>query len=264
MLEPQPFSWNTARILIADDEPDMREIFSAWFRSLGCVVSEAADGKEALEALARERFDAIVTDVRMPRMDGVQLVRQLHESGRYTPVVIFVSGFVDLTLRDAFDLGVEAVLSKPCERKELVGAVRRCLLRRQLIFEPLEAIAPPAAHDYIRESFSLGASASQVALGRGGMSLNVRRQLSPGSTIGFALAFAEGPLTSLSGWGLLHWSDAIIGGSRVGMEFLHLEDESRIQFARWVSERNPVSFIPRHGRSNPSLAQLPVQFSQAH
>jgi CheY-like chemotaxis protein len=102
----------------------MREIFSAWFRNLGCFVTEAADGKEALEALARQRFDAIVTDVRTPRIDGVQLVRQLHRSGRYTPVVILVSGDVDLPLPDALDLGVEAVISKPCEKKDLIDAVR--------------------------------------------------------------------------------------------------------------------------------------------
>ncbi len=63
MSKPQPFSWKNSRILIADDEPDMREIFSAWFRNLGCIVTEAADGKEALDAIARERFDVIVTDV---------------------------------------------------------------------------------------------------------------------------------------------------------------------------------------------------------
>src|ERR1700719_3934986 len=136
MSKSQPFSWKDSRILIADDEPDMREIFSAWFRNLGCIVTEAADGKEALDEIALGHFDAIVTDVRMPRVDGVQLVRQLHLGDHYTPVVIFVSGYVDLPLNDALDLGVEAVMSKPCEKKDLIDAVRRSLLRKALIFEP--------------------------------------------------------------------------------------------------------------------------------
>ena len=68
-----PFSWKNSRILVADDEPDMRQIFAAWFRNLGCSVTEAADGKDALDAIARQPFDAIVTDVRMPRIDGVRL-----------------------------------------------------------------------------------------------------------------------------------------------------------------------------------------------
>src|SRR5206468_1886725 len=103
-----PFSWKNSRILIADDEPDMREIFSAWFRRLGCHVAEAADGREALDLLSREPFDVIVTDVRMPRVTGIELVQELHRTGRYTPVAIFVSGYMDLELPDAFDLGIEA------------------------------------------------------------------------------------------------------------------------------------------------------------
>src|SRR6184192_2279282 len=99
---PQAFEsfWKNSNILVADDEPDMREIFSAWLRNLGCAVTEVSDGKEALEALARGKFDVLVTDVRMPRVNGVELVRQLNRSGSYTPVIIFVSGLVDLPLAD--------------------------------------------------------------------------------------------------------------------------------------------------------------------
>src|SRR5258708_19323595 len=119
MLQPQQFSWQNSRILIADDEPDMREIFAAWFRQLGCIVTEAADGQEAQEALSCDRFDAIVTDVRMPRLDGVQLVRQLHRTGHYTPIVIFVSGFADLTLVHPFHLAVEPLMSNPSDKNNL-------------------------------------------------------------------------------------------------------------------------------------------------
>jgi CheY-like chemotaxis protein len=112
---------------------------------LGCTVTEADDGKEALDALEQRKFDAIVTDGRMPRVTGIELVRALHESGSSTPVIIFVSGFVDLTLPDAYDLGVEAVLSKPCPRKELVNAPRRSIQRRNLVFDSDEDVPPPAA-----------------------------------------------------------------------------------------------------------------------
>jgi CheY-like chemotaxis protein len=251
MPQTAPFSWKDARLLIADDEPDMREIFAAWFRNLGCSVTEVADGKEALDALTRERFDAIVTDVRMPRVDGLQLVHQLHQAQRYIPVVIFVSGNVDLTLPDAFDLGIEAVLAKPCDKKELIGAVHRSLLRRQLIFEPPVALDPPAPDAYIRESFAQAPDASQVALGRGGMSLNFVRTAIENSAIGFELSFAEGTISALSGWGQLRWCDATPRGTRIGIEFLHLDEQSLRQFSKWLAENNPVGFIPKdcHSRS---------------
>ncbi len=251
MSQPQPFSWKDSHILIADDEPDMREIFSAWFCNLGCSVTEVADGKEALDALARQNFDAIVTDVRMPRVDGVRLVRQLRQSGRYIPVVIFVSGHVDLTLPDAFDLGVEAVLSKPCEKKVLLHAVRRSLQRRNLIFEPPEAVAPPSTENHIRESAAPDAAPLYLALGRGGLSMNVQQPIDPDAAIGFSLAIEDGPLTHLEGWGLLRWRENLQHGSRIGIEFLHLDEESLSQFARWLEIHAPQSFIPKDCQSAP-------------
>ncbi len=242
MPQPLQFSWQNSRILIADDEPDMREIFAAWFRQLGCIVTEAADGQEALDAVSCDRFDAIVTDVRMPRLDGVQLVRQLHRTGHYTPIVIFVSGFADLTLVDAFDLGVEAVMSKPCEKKDLIGAVQRSLLRRDLIFEPPTAVAPPAPENCIRESFSSSSSASQVAFGRGGFSID---------------SFAHGTLTHLAGSGVLRWYEAVSGGNRAGIEILHLDGESLVQYANYLKTLAPVSFIPKDCHSHFATSTSP-------
>jgi len=257
MPEPQPFSWKDSRILISDDEPDMREIFSAWFRNLGCSVTEAADGEQALAALAGKNFDAIVTDVRMPRIDGIQLVQQLRRSGRYIPVVIFVSGFMDLTLPDAFDLGVEAVLSKPCEKKVLLSAVQRSLLRRDLIFQPPEAIAPPPPENYIRETVSIDAPTAYLALGRGGISLNVGQRIIPDAAIGFSLSFETGPLTHLAGWGVLRWCENLPQGARVGIEFLQLDEESLSQFARWLAAHAPFSFIPKNCHSHSVFSAAP-------
>jgi CheY-like chemotaxis protein len=58
----------------------------------GRTVIEVAAGKQALDALELGKFDAIVTDARVPRVTGIELVRPLHESGSCTPVIIFVSG----------------------------------------------------------------------------------------------------------------------------------------------------------------------------
>jgi CheY-like chemotaxis protein len=238
-----PFSWKNSRILVADDEPDMRQIFAAWFRNLGCSVTEAADGKDGLDAIARQPFDVIVTDVRMPRMSGVQLVQQLRQAGRCIPVVIFDSGFSDLALPDAFDLGVEAMLSKPCEKKVLLSAVQRSLLRRELVFEPPEAVEPPSSENYIREGSSPDAAPLSLALGRGGISVNVRRRIVPDASIGCSLTLQEGPLIRLSGWGLLRWRENLPQGTRFGIEFLHLDDDSLREFAAWLKSNSPL--IPK-------------------
>lgn len=242
---PADFSWQNTNILIADDEPDMREIFAAWLRNLGCTVTEVADGREALDMLSQNRFDAIVTDVRMPRLNGIQLARSLHDSGQYTPVVIFVSGFVDLPLPDAFDLGVEAVLSKPCTRQDLIRALKRSLQRRHTIFEPDPGIQPPAPEEAVHFSFPGTPATSPVAIGRGGMSMALSHPPEPGSAVGFSLRFAEGSLPLLSGWGLLQWREIISGRTRVGIEFMHLDPQCCDSFAHWVQSASPASFIPK-------------------
>jgi two-component system response regulator Irr len=234
--------WKSANILIADDEPDMREIFAAWLGNLGCRVMEVADGKEALDALQKENFDAIVSDVRMPRVTGIELVRKVYDSPTYTPVIIFVSGFVDLPLPDAYELGVEAVLSKPCHRKELIGALRRSLQRRNLVFEPGEDVLAPAAGARIGQQESL---AQTVAVGRGGISLGLQKPLEPGTSIGFSFEPGGGLPSPLCGWGVVRWCEFVSGRLRGGIEIMQLEARSLEEFARWLARERPANFIPK-------------------
>ena len=245
MPQPPEFSWKQASILIADDEPDMREIFAAWLRNLGCTVTEVADGREALDALAHNNFDAVVTDVRMPRVDGIQLVRHLHASGKYVPVIIFVSGFVDLPLPDAYDLGVEAVLSKPCPRKELIAALRRSIQRRHLVYEPGEGTAPPDPQNIVREDLPVALEDSSVALGRGGVSFVAPPETPASSAVHFFFTFASGALPCVRGWGVVRWCEKIGERHRAGIEFMYLEEQCRDSFAAWLQRVRPGSFIPK-------------------
>jgi CheY-like chemotaxis protein len=79
-----------ARILVVDDEPILLELFEKWLRKIGCgKVFTAANGKAALSLLQLESFDLLVSDVRMPAMDGITLVRCLSEVGKTLPGIIF-------------------------------------------------------------------------------------------------------------------------------------------------------------------------------
>jgi len=124
-------------------------------------------------------------------------------------------------------------------------------LRRQLIFEPSITVDPPASDNYIREAYSLGATASHVAIGRGGLSLEFHHGIALDSSIGFSLSFAKGSLTHLAGWGVLRWREHSPDSSRVGIEFMHLDEGSLRQFAQWLEENDPVSFIPKDCQSRP-------------
>ena len=117
-----------AVILIADDEPGLLRIFRAWFEREGCRVLTAENGMEALELASNHHVDVLVSDIRMPILDGIELARRLNATSKYLPKIIFISGFTDLSERHACDLGAEAVLAKPVRRAELISAVDRSLM----------------------------------------------------------------------------------------------------------------------------------------
>lgn len=241
------------RILVTDDEPEMREVFATWLRNLGCQVDEAADGAEALKMAEQAKFDVVVTDVRMPRLDGVGLAKRLVESLEYTPVVIFVSGFHDLPAVEAHDLGIEAILSKPCPRKQLIQAVHASLLRRDLLFLP--AAVSPGLSQTIRRSFTDGLESSGVAIGRGGFSLSWEPAWEPDVCIDYFLQFPSGPLRLLEGSGMVRWIEREQGTNRLGIEYTQLAENSRTQLLSVLQEMHPHSFIPRDCRSARSAAK---------
>ncbi len=99
------------RILVVDDDLYAREAMVAGLRSRGYHVRGAEDGLQALQRLQRERFDLVVTDIQMPRMDGIALLREIRRRG-YAPVVVQTT-IVDYYLRDLLcRAGASGVLVK--------------------------------------------------------------------------------------------------------------------------------------------------------
>lgn len=118
-----------ARILVAEDDRNANKLISAVLRKDGHDILSATDGKEALDLIDVEYVDLIVSDVMMPRIDGLELVRQLREAGYDTPVLMLTARQDSDTLHNGFLLGADDYLTKPADMKELVLRVR-ALLRR--------------------------------------------------------------------------------------------------------------------------------------
>ena len=101
-------------ILIVDDEEDILELLSVILHDEGLRVLAASNGVEALGILAEEKIDLVISDVRMPQMNGIELLTELKNKGPHPPVV-FISGYSDISEEEAYALGVARFIFKPFE-----------------------------------------------------------------------------------------------------------------------------------------------------
>jgi len=115
-----------ATVLFVEDEPLLRESMGGWLTQRVGRALCAEHGAHALEILAANHIDLVLTDVRMPVMDGLTLVKRLKEN-ELPPRVILVTGFSDIAVGEAHQLGIDAIVEKPIDRDELLHAIQVCL-----------------------------------------------------------------------------------------------------------------------------------------
>jgi len=117
------------RILVVEDEPKLAAALDEGLREAQYTVDVAADGEEALDFVRTSTYDAMVLDIQLPRMDGLEVCRRVRQHGSLTPILL-------LTARDTLedkvaglDRGADDYLTKPFELAELLARLR-ALLRR--------------------------------------------------------------------------------------------------------------------------------------
>ncbi len=128
------------KILIAEDDTELCELFQRVLEKNGYYVKGVLNGKKALEALENDYYDLIISDIMMPVMDGYELVRTLRESGNLVPVMM-------ITAKDAFDdmrlgflSGTDDFMVKPVNINEMVLRVGALLRRAKMINERRQTI----------------------------------------------------------------------------------------------------------------------------
>jgi DNA-binding NtrC family response regulator len=120
------------RVLVADDEDTFRRLLLRELREMGFKVQGAATGREVLNALDKEDFDALLLDVRMPEMDGLSVLKAVKESHPLTEVVMLTGfGTIDSAI-SAIKSGAYHYLTKPCKLEELEAILTKACERRRL------------------------------------------------------------------------------------------------------------------------------------
>ena len=124
-----------AKILIVDDEQSYRQLLTLVFEEQGNTVRTAMNGRQALELLAAEPSDIIIADVKMPDMDGIEMLRAVRETLPDLGVILMTAFASVETAREAFKLGADDFIQKPFDVEELKLIVRKTLEKQVLINE---------------------------------------------------------------------------------------------------------------------------------
>jgi CheY-like chemotaxis protein len=232
-----------ASVLLVDDEPMLLDMLREFFEHIASQVFCAGDGVQALQVLARHRINLVITDIRMPAMDGITLLKRIKAGGLYTPSLIFITGFADIDARDAYNLGAEALLEKPIEWDGMIDIARRSLSKPWERWE--KQVNLPASPVLSRSFRSLSSAFEEhrIAFGRGGFCIGNTEFLE--GPVNIALDFMADEYVLL-GQGVIRW--LAIEDKQMGVELTYVAEKSRARAVK-LTER-ASSFIPRTTESN--------------
>ncbi len=132
---------NTVTVLVVDDEAHMRRVLEIMVRQLGYNVASAADGAQALQVLEREKIDLVLTDLRMPVLDGIGLLRGMADKAMGVPAIVMTAQGSVSSAVEAMKLGAEDYLLRPFDVEVLELSIQRVLARGQMRIE----------NDFLRE-----------------------------------------------------------------------------------------------------------------
>ena len=126
---PSGAEWSAGRILLVEDEESIRMALQDDLGMEGYQVDAVGDGPEALARAAAVKYDLILLDLMLPRLDGLEVCRRLRASGVATPVLMLTARTQEIDRVTGFEVGADDYVTKPFSRRELLGRVRAILRR---------------------------------------------------------------------------------------------------------------------------------------
>lgn len=239
-----------AVVLVVDDDDDLRKAIVRDFTRRGYRVLAAASGRQALAIVKSQPVDVVLSDVRMPDGDGIELLNNIKNLNTTTPVLMFITGNTEMSVEQAYDWGADAVLAKPFDRAALFKAVATAVLSPN---ERWRRGAPQVEADFaVTLEFPGRLSAIEtrsISIARGGMFVAMGAPFPRVDTqVSFTILFEQSPPASLSGTGIVRWLRAVSSPDHqtgCGIEFVDLDDACREYIVEMLDAIRPRAFIPR-------------------
>ena len=197
------------KILVVDDEPDMLELLQYLFKKFNFSVETASSGNEAWRFLKEDNdFNLVLTDVRMPDGDGIDLAKKIRNKNPTKPSILFMSGFSDLLNEEIYHIGAEGKFTKPFDNNAVRAAIETCMLVPYLRWKTKPFQDPRRIQiDFNSHNLKQLQEEKKVIFGRGGFFIAYDK--SPpekGTIISFEIKVSSPELIQFSGNGLVKWT----------------------------------------------------------
>lgn len=239
-------------LLIVDDEAPLRKALVFDFKRKGFRVLEADNGKNAFELIKSQKIDVILTDVRMPNGDGVELLDKVKALNPELPVVMFITGYSDISIEDAHDKGADAIFTKPFDRKALMAAVLRAISTKEENWgaKISENIEVDFKIELKLPELNLSAEGRVLNIGRGGMFVALEGNFPMVMTkTTFSIYFNQGEIKTIEGAGVVRWIRTQASSFQrqgCGIEFEYLDDQCRKMIIKFIDQQKMKAFIPKN------------------
>jgi DNA-binding response OmpR family regulator len=126
----------TARILLVDDEQSVQTLLSYPLRRDGYEVTSALDGREALDRFTEDRYDLVVLDLMLPKLDGVEVCRRMRRRSQ-VPIIMLTAKGSETDKVSGLDVGADDYITKPFSMREFRSRIRAALRRSRMVVEPI-------------------------------------------------------------------------------------------------------------------------------
>ena len=228
------------KILIVDDESDLREILKDFLEYSGASIVEAVSGSEAFKFVESEKFDAIVSDIRMSNGDGITLAGNVSNLSGEKPAVLLMTGFADARPAEAYSLGVQGYILKPFKLDGIMDALLMIFASKEKRWSrEVRAVVKDLPLSGNIDDLLIN---HQIIIGSGG--LFIRGTFPDVQVQEYVKLQLNGDLTIV---GIVRW----IGNSSeknpgIGVEFVNLSESALKYFKLKIEELKPKAFIPRN------------------
>lgn len=234
------------RILVVDDDHELRETVVELFTKFQFKVDSASSGNQAWELVKKNKYNIVLTDVRMADGDGVELAKNIRAQHPSSPSILFISGFSQLMNEEIFHVGAEGKFSKPFDINSIKNAIKTCLLSTA---DKWSQPSPKGRIPFIEKKgkdFLELESQKSVIFGRGGFFVSHSFAApSIGSSVVFSISVSDPVPIVFKGAGIIQWVQArgkngIPAG--LGVEITTLES---VQIPIYLSHfEKVVAYIP--------------------